>query len=206
MRLKKRIGVDFDNTIIDYDRVFRTVAVAECLVDRRIAGGKQEVRAAIRELPNGELVWQKLQGRVYGRWIGDAVMFDGVEAFLRQCRSAGHEVMIVSHKTEYGHFDPERVNLRDAARGWMRERGFFEPEGLGVPADAVHFETTRADKLARIGALGCTHFIDDLPEVLDDPDFPPNVSKILFTNGATVEPRQPHAYASWHEIASALLS
>ena len=52
--------------------------------------------------------------------------------------------------------------------------------GIGL-AD-VYFESTRAEKLKRIAALSLTHFIDDLEEVLTDPDFPPNVERILFAD------------------------
>ena len=62
---------------------------------------------------------------------------------------------------------PSRVNLRQAALGWMTAQGFFGTSGFAVPAENVFFESTRAEKLARIAALGCTHFIDDLEEVLD---------------------------------------
>ena len=63
-------------------------------------------------------------------------------------------VVIVSHKTEFGHHDPDRVNLRDAARDWMAAHGFFHPNGFGIAPDAVYFEATRQDKLARIRQLG----------------------------------------------------
>ena len=113
---------------------------------------------------------------------------------------------IVSHKTAYGHFDDTRVNLRQAALDWMTARGFFQAAGIGLPADAVAFEATRADKLARIAALGCTHFIDDLPEVLDDPAFPPGVEKFLFTNGARRVAPRCDAYAHWRDIAAVVLA
>jgi hypothetical protein len=35
-------------------------------------------------------------------------------------------------------------------------------------------------KLARVAAVGCTHFIDDLPELLTHPLFPAQVRRILF--------------------------
>jgi hypothetical protein len=31
--------------------------------------------------------------------------------------------------------------------------------------------------------MGCTHFIDDLPEFLAEPAFPPDVRRILFDPG-----------------------
>jgi hypothetical protein len=87
-------------------------------------------------------------------------------------------IFIVSHKTRFGHFDPARVDLREAARGWMTAQGFFRA-GRGLPADHVYFEDDREHKLARIAALGCSHFIDDLEEVFADPGFPAGVRRIL---------------------------
>ena len=197
-----RIGIDFDNTIVTYDHVFLTAARARGLVPSGFSGGKKAVRDRIRLLPDGELCWQKLQGYVYGAGIRAATMIDGVEGFLERCRAEGAEVMIVSHKTEYGHFDPMRVNLRTAALEWMQAQGLFEGSRYGLSPDGVFFEGTRADKLARIASLSCTHFVDDLAEVMDDPQFPPGVARILF---AQAEERNSSAppYAvcsSWQAI------
>ena len=177
-----RIGIDFDNTIITYDEVFRAAARAQGLIEPGFDGSKQAVRDAIRLLPDGELTWQKLQGQVYGKGIVDAGLCNGVDSFLRRCRAEGAVVFIVSHKTEFGHYDPARVNLRTAALDWMTARGFFRPDGYGLAPDNVFFEGTRAEKLARIGTLDCSYFIDDLEEVLDDPGFPAGVQRILFSD------------------------
>jgi hypothetical protein len=177
-----RIGLDFDNTIIGYSDVFVSAARERRLLGPDVRGAsKQAVRDAIRLLPDGEITWQRLQGFVYGRGIREATMFAGVDRFLRRCRAEGHMMFIVSHKTEYGHYDPERVNLREAALGWMTAQGFFREDGYGLLRGNVYFESTRAEKLRRIALLGCTHFIDDLEEVLNDPDFPPAVARILFS-------------------------
>ena len=52
-----RIGIDFDNTLIDYDGVFVAAARERGLIGREIAGSKRAVRDAIRLLPDGELTW-----------------------------------------------------------------------------------------------------------------------------------------------------
>src|ERR1700704_1265663 len=175
-----RIGIDFDNTLIGYDEVFRAAARERGLLDSGFGGNKQALRDAIRLLLDGELTWQRLQGQVYGKGIGGAAMCEGADAFLHRCRAVGHAVFVVSHKTEYGHHDPDRVNLREAALDWMKARGFFAPDIYAIPRENVFFETSRADKLKRIAALNCTYFIDDLEEVLTDPDFPPGVNRVLF--------------------------
>jgi hypothetical protein len=176
-----RIGLDFDNTLITYDEVFLSMAREQGLVDADFIGRKQAIRDAIRLVPDGELSWQRLQGQVYGKGLAHAAMVDGVDAFLRRCRLDNVPVVIVSHKTEFGHLDPDRVNLREVARDWMTEHGFFHDSGYAIAPGNVYFEGTRQDKLARIAQLGCTHFIDDLEEVLTDPAFPPGVERILFT-------------------------
>ncbi|MBL8835520.1 MAG: hypothetical protein JNL66_04705, partial [Alphaproteobacteria bacterium] len=202
------IGLDFDNTIIAYDDVFRAAACARELI--RSDDGlrrKREIRDAIRRSPDGERKWQDLQGFVYGRGIVDARLFDGVEDFLRRCRDGGHRVLIISHKTRYGHFDPTGTDLREAALDWMEARGFFERGALGITRGDVSFHDTRADKLRGIAKLGCTHFIDDLEEVLSDPSFPRDVERILFGEcSATPSCRGYPSYPTWSEISAAFFS
>jgi hypothetical protein len=199
-----RIGLDFDNTIIRYDDVFVTAAVERGLVPHDFRGTKQAVRDAIRLLPDGEIDWQKLQGHVYGKAIGGASAFDGLDSFLRRARETGAPVAIVSHKTEFGHFDPDRVNLRDAAMTWMEARGFFAADGFALARTDVHFAATRAEKLARISMLRCDVFVDDLEEVLTDPEFPEAVERILLSEHAEQNGAPYRVCRSWRSIEQAV--
>jgi len=180
MDVALRVGIDFDNTIIGYDGVFLSIARDWGLVRSDFVGGKQMVRDAIRSLPNGELSWQRLQSQVYGKCIDLATVFDGVDHFLRRCRRNKVPVIIISHKTKCANVDPDGINLRETARRWMTARGFFSETGYSIAPRNVYFESTRQDKLSRIAKLGCSHFIDDLEEVLTDPAFPDGVERILF--------------------------
>lgn len=197
-----RIGIDFDNTLIDYDRVFAAAAHALGLVSPDFKGSKRAVRDAVRRLPDGESTWQRLQGHVYGAGIDAAVPFAGAREFLQRCAQEGVATFIISHKTRYGHYDPARIDLREAARKWMNLHGFLLPEVGGISADHVFFEEDRGAKLARIAALGCTHFIDDLQEVFSDPHFPAGVRRILFaeTGANCCEDLCPN----WPKIAAAV--
>jgi hypothetical protein len=198
---KRRIGIDFDNTIISYQQALLAAAKTHRLLGANFVGTKQAIRDRIRLLPDGERQWMRLQGFIYGQGIGGAVMIDGVAEFLRRCRAQNDNVYIVSHKTEFGHFDPLGVNLRRAALEWMEGQGFFRDDGFGLAVTNVYFEGTRAEKLGRITALRCTHFIDDLEEVLCDPQFPPQVKRILFADGANPTPALPYAIcATWQQI------
>jgi hypothetical protein len=133
-------------------------------------------------------------------------MFDGLNSFLRRARSAGHIVVIVSHKTQYGHFDPDRVDLRQAALGWMEANHFFAEAGFSLRREDVHFASTRSEKLQRIAAAGCDAFIDDLEEVLDDPAFPRATRGILFS--AQANPPSGCRYEvcrDWRRVAEVVL-
>jgi hypothetical protein len=181
-----RIGVDFDNTMIRYDDVFRQAAEQRGLLSPDFSGSKQQIRDAIRCQPDGELKWQALQGYVYGKGIEGATLFPGVMDFLRRALALGDAVLIVSHKTEFGHFDPEKVNLREAAIRWMKGQGFFTEQGFSMSPGNVHFASSRSEKLGRIADLKCDIFVDDLEEVLLDAEFPPLVRRILFSDHAEV--------------------
>jgi hypothetical protein len=206
-----RIGIDFDNTIVCYDEVFVRIAKAESLLPQDFKGGKAEVRDCLRKLRGGEERWQRLQGRVYGDQMDSASLFEGAARFLARCRERDDtRVFIVSHKTEFGHFDPRGINLRDAARAWMVRQGFFDKDGFNLPGDALHFESTRYDKIEKIAQLGCTHFIDDLEEVLADSRFPAATRRILFLNGRSERSgRLAAGYevcTDWHEIEEAVFA
>lgn len=193
------IGIDFDNTVIAYDEVFCAEAKRSGLINQDFLGSKQAVRDAIRLLPDGELAWQRLQGQVYGKGIAGAAVMPGVEAFLRRCKGEGCAVSIVSHKTEFGHYDAERVNLRKAALDWMAANGILD-DIRAIPATNVYFEGSRAEKLRRIGSLPLTHFIDDLEEVLTDPCFPPLIRRILFSRRAVPASAPYTVCPTWQDI------
>jgi len=195
-----RIGLDFDNTIIRYDEVFQQAAKERGLVLDSFSGTKQQVRDAIRLQPEGEMKWQALQGYVYGRGISEAKLFPGVREFLRRARKNGDTILIVSHKTEYGHFDRDNVNLRGAALRWMEMNGFFSEDGFSIMRDHVHFASTRSEKVSRIADLNCEFFVDDLEEVLSDPAFPPSVERILLSASALVEHLPYKVCSDWAAI------
>src|SRR5215475_2638491 len=124
-----RIGLDLDNTIICYEDVFWRAAKDRGFVGRDLCGSKRQLRDFVRDLPDGETKWQALQGYVYSRGIQGAILFSGVLEFLRRSQAHGDTVLIVSHKTEHGHFDSDEVNLRAAALSWMETHGLFSGDG-----------------------------------------------------------------------------
>ena len=171
------IGIDFDNTIVRYDRLFHHVALEKGLIPASVPASKGDVRDYLRSI-GGEQDWIELQGIVYGVRMHEADPFPGVAAFFEGCRVAGIPVRIVSHKTRKPFAGPD-CDLHAAAQRWLHEHGFYR-DPIRLEPEGAFFELTKAEKLARVGAEGCTHFIDDLPELLGEPGFPAGVEKLLF--------------------------
>jgi hypothetical protein len=192
------IGLDFDNTIVSYDELFHRVALEGGLVPSDLPVRKEAVRDYLREAGK-EDVWTEMQGTVYGSRMGEARAFDGALDTIASLKSAGHRVLIVSHKTRYP-FLGARHDLHAAARLWLEKQGFFDPEGLAFRETDVFFELTKEDKLERIAREACTHFVDDLPEILQHPLFPSNVTKLLFSPAAALTTGDHHRISHWSEI------
>ena len=131
---KLRIGIDFDNTIITYDEVFCATAKRGGLIGPGFVGRKQAVRDAIRLSARRRACVATSAGpglRQGHRRRDNDRRCRGISSPLP---SEGCAVMIVSHKTEYGHHDPDRVNLRQAARDWMAAQGLLDGE-YGIVGD-----------------------------------------------------------------------
>lgn len=197
-----RIGVDFDNTLVCYERAFAAVGKEAGLLPADFTGGKDAAKRWLcRERPDGYL-WERLQGLVYGRRIDQAEVYEGAAEFFRRCRQRnGWQVYIVSHKTVLAHHDPLKTDLRESALGWMRRQGFFAKDGFGLDASRVFFEDTREAKVRRIGELDCQIFVDDHPEVLGHAAMPPGCRKILFS---TEHSGPFERAANWTEVCAAV--
>ena len=172
------IGVDFDNTIVCYDGLFHRVCRERGLIPADVPVSKSEVRNYLRRI-NREDDWTEMQGYVYGARMSEADPFPGVLDFFQTCRAKGINVTIISHKTRYPYLG-EKYDLHQAALGWLELQGFFDPKRIGLPREKAFFELTKQAKLERIGACGCTQFIDDLPEFLMEPAFPAAAQRVLF--------------------------
>jgi len=198
------IGADFDNTIVCYDALFHRLAVEQGLIPPDLPPRKGEIRDYLRRIDR-ENDWTVLQGHVYGDRLDEAEPYPGALEFFTTCRTANREVFIISHRTRTPYLGPS-YDLHAAAYRWLERRGFFAPEGFGISRGAVFFELTKQSKLDRIRTVGCDLFIDDLPEFLAEPGFPPAVTRILFDpNGSHNVPPGVLRTSSWAEIAALVL-
>ena len=199
-----RFGVDFDNTIACYDRVFHRVATQSDLFHGEAPPSKGEIRDTLRA-QGRESDWVALQGMVYGPGMPGAEPFPGVKPFIAACVAGRVPVFIISHRTRRPESGAE-FDLHAAAREWLEHQGFFEASEVGLSPQAVHFELTRKSKLEKIAECRCTHFVDDLPEFLGEAGFPPATRKILFDPRRSKDTRGGVTRAaSWAAIHEMLL-
>ncbi len=197
-------GTDFDNTIVSYDHLFQASAREMGVEVPSHLTTKAGIRDYIRSLPRGEILWQKIQADVYGPRMSEARIIDGFDAFISRCREHAIPVFIVSHKTKFAAQDRE-INLRFSALTWMEANGFFDRKRLGFLPSEVFFEATRESKITKIRNLRCSHFVDDMEEVLLHDGFPENIVKILIAkNGQGRKPKGVTALSSWCQIADHL--
>lgn len=201
------IGVDFDNTIASYDELMHAIALERGLIDAGLAKNKKLIRDAIRALPDGETHWRGLQVTVYGPRMNEARPLEGVIEFFAECHRRGIPAYIVSHKTEFANFGESGVNLRTAAMTWLEQHGFIHETRTGLRKTDVFFESTRAEKIGRVKALGATHFIDDLEETFLETSFPRGVEKILIaTHGQPGQLPGVMSFSTWRQIHEHLFS
>lgn len=195
------LGLDFDNTLISYDRLFRQVALDKNLVPESTLPHKNAVRDCLRA-QGMEEEWIHLQGEVYGSRILEAEPYPGMRSVLQWLVSQRIPTCIVSHKT-LTPYRGEPYDLHAAARSWLEQEGFHDADGLGWSTEKVFFEITKEAKIARIVALGCTHYVDDLPEVLDM--LPHGVEKILFCPSGDIRQHPDwKLMRSWDEFPALL--
>jgi len=193
------IGLDLDNTIIDYGSLFYDIAVEKGWVPIHCHKDKMSIKTWLQKKERND-IWTELQGFVYGPHLKQALPYHGVAEFLEQCRDLNIPVWIISHKTRFPAMGYQ-YDLHAAAAAWLSASGLICDANGGVSEGRVFFCETRSEKIAVIRKLDLTHFVDDLPEVFTEADFPEKTKKYLFDPGSAEQvPLFCQPVRSWREI------
>ena len=183
-----------DGTVVHYDRLFHRLARSDFDLPAGIPPEKSHIRDWLRSRANGEAQWVTLQGLVYGPELRNAQEAPGLRAFLACCRYRRWELHLISHKGEVSACAQKHF-LRRHAQSWLQSAGLLGPQAF--PADLVHFTSSRQEKIEMIRRLGLALFIDDLPEVLEHPLFPPQVERWHYVPQGSPSPRSAVVLRSW---------
>lgn len=170
------LGLDFDNTLVRYDKLFHQLAVEKSLIKETFPADKTAIRDHLRNQgKDGQFTL--LQGEVYGLRILEAEPAEGMLKALSELHQRGIPMVLVSHKTRTPYKGPA-YDLHQAAWSWLEKHGFFASDGLDWCRNQVFFEKSKCAKVDRIKAQGCTHYVDDLPEMLEM--LPSGIKAILY--------------------------
>ncbi len=174
-----KVGIDLDNTIIDYTGLFhRAAKQMEWLSDDSVGTDKSSVKSYFIEREE-EPKWTELQGIVYGQTIANAKAYEGVVECLQAWLDDGHELSIISHKTQYPIIG-EKLDFHRAALEWLGENIFSQLSSDQFDSSNVFFNPTIARKVAVVAQQKCDVFIDDLKKIFLHDDFPIATRKVLF--------------------------
>ncbi len=197
-----RIGLDFDNTIVSYDRLFYKVALEKSLIPPELHANKVLIRNYLRD-KNQEDLWTEMQGYVYGSRMSEASGYPKLVQSLKIIKQIGYEIFIISHKTQYP-YAGEMYDLRKASKQWITDN--LQISGMPLIDDEhIIFDASKSEKIETIKRLKCEIFLDDLPEVLTDKNFPKGVIRCLFDPEgiySSIVNNDLLRYESWSEFSS----
>ena len=169
-------GFDFDNTLINYDKIFYTLAAKKGLINYKNKRDKESIKKILFKKKKIK-EWIKLQSTVYSKEIDKAKPNYKLIIILKFLKKKRIKFYIVSHKTKFPYFG-KKVKLHKISRNWLDKNVFNKKNKLGKCK--YYFETSIQKKVARIKKLKITHFVDDLKEIIDL--LPDNITRILYKN------------------------
>jgi hypothetical protein len=156
-----KLGIDIDNTILDYSSSF--VKHANILFESSLPEGSSKIQVQNHVVMNkGEPSWTQLQGVVYSQTPLEAIVSEGFKEFLDYGRLMSATVMFVSHKTKFPIVGP-KVDLREPVLDLLRREGLLNPALQGK--DVVFCDSTE-EKLEVIATREFDFFIDDLASII----------------------------------------
>ncbi len=192
-----KLGLDFDNTLIDYDEVFYEIASDRNLIPKNVGKTKVEVRKYLKDTGQ-ERLFTLLQGEVYGSKINLAKQSKGMFETLNILKEQKIELFIVSHKTLYPYAGP-KYDLHQSALKWLTLNDFFDTNLLNFKKENIFFELTIEKKIKRIESIGITHYIDDLTKILEL--ITPSIRRIHYNPQGTISNiKDVITLRSWEEL------
>lgn len=195
-----KIGIDIDNTILDYSEAF-TIAARKLRGFEKIETiAKNEVKSlVIRRY--GEKAWTALQGEVYSSVPLGVSVFGGFQPLLNSLIAYGHKVFYMSHKSKYPISGPS-TDLREPVTSFLYSRKLL---GQTIKGPSLFYFETKKEKIEAINTKQFDYFIDDLVEIVTAIDT--KRSAIHF--GCKCEPttKPDHlGFENWHSISRFLLA
>ncbi len=195
-----KIGIDLDNTILDYSDAFSLAARNLKGLEKIGALAKTEVKSLVIHT-HGEEAWTALQGHVYSSVPLGVKVFEGFEPLLNSLNVSGHTVSYMSHKSEKPISGPS-VNLREPVTNFLHSKKLLDQTMRGL---SLYYFETKQEKIEAVNFEYFDYFIDDLVEIVAAID----TRRAPIHFGCDCEPAGKHShlgFENWSSISRFLLA
>ena len=94
-------------------------------------------------------------------------------------------------------------DLHKAAHNWLDKHNFFSQSFLGWKSENLFFEEKKVAKIERVTRCKCTHYVDDLIEILNL--LPSTIKKIHYNPTKTkFEGQKIYTMSDWSQLISTI--
>ena len=201
-----KIGIDLDNTIIDYENIFiKTAKVNKFIFQNSKILNKKDLKKTILRKRSIE-TWQLLQGIVYGKKIKNAQIMSNFISFIKTAEIFDCEIFIVSHKTKYGHYLNKKINLQTEAYKWIKFNLIENNKLKIIKKKNIYFCESLREKVNQINKLDLDIFIDDLPKVVNHTNLSKKILKILLNKDIDAKNIEVINFKNWLSIKNFLFN
>lgn len=181
-----KIGIDLDNTIIDYQNSFEKYLEEKKIYFKKI--NKKKIKLITNN--NSKIKnWTEAQEEIYGHYITYAKPYKNFNEFEKFALRNEIKLYIISHKTKYSQFS-KKYNLRLESDKWLKKN-------INKGKYKIFYVNTINEKVRKIAKIKPNYFIDDLIEIFDNENFPKKVKKILFSK---INNDEVVTFSNWDKI------
>jgi len=181
-----KIGIDLDNTIINYQNSFKRF-LKEKNINFKLINKKK-----IKYISNNNSKiknWTQAQEEIYGKYIELAKPFKYFKNFEKFALKNNIKLFIVSHKTKFSQFS-KKYNLHSQSNKWLENN-------ISKEIYKIYYVKTVNQKVNKIAFLNLDYFIDDLIEIFNHKNFPKKVKKIHFSK---IKANNFYTFSNWDKI------
>ena len=155
-------GFDLDNTLIDYSESCRQYALMNNLTP---ISNVLELKKVLRPNHIETEAWTAAQSWIYGEGLKFAQFSDYALDFVQSLADKSWKISVHSHKSVTGPARFGQVPIRQLMQDWITKSdlSLFFASNL-----SLNFYDSLDAKINGIRKSKLTHYIDDLPKVLDN--------------------------------------
>lgn len=167
---QKKIGIDLDNTIVNYENSFKKYLRKNDIYSKSL--DKNKVKHLIKK--SFKIVnWTEAQEEIYGKYVKFAKPYTYFKNFQKFALKNKFKIYIISHKTKFSEFS-SKFNLHKASIRWLKKNIYLKDY-------KIFFLNSFDKKINKINKINPDYFIDDLSQILLDKRLSKKINKIYFS-------------------------